>query len=66
MKVRPSIKVRCEQRTEAITDAGVALQDGTVLPADLVVFATGIRPEVALARDAGLEEPPCPFCERRP
>ena len=26
-----------------------------MLPADLVVFATGIRPEVALARDAGLE-----------
>jgi ferredoxin-nitrate reductase len=49
------IKVRCEQRTEAITDAGVALQDGTVIAADLVVFATGIRPEVALARDAGLE-----------
>ena len=29
--------------------------DGKDLPADLVVFATGIRPEVALARDAGLE-----------
>ena len=38
-----------------MTDDGVALADGTELPADLVVFATGIRPEVALARDAGLE-----------
>jgi NAD(P)H-nitrite reductase large subunit len=34
---------------------GVVLADGTVLDADLVVFATGIRPEVALARDSGLE-----------
>ncbi|RKQ90741.1 NAD(P)H-dependent nitrate reductase catalytic subunit /NAD(P)H-dependent nitrate reductase iron-sulfur subunit /NAD(P)H-dependent nitrate reductase diaphorase subunit [Solirubrobacter pauli] len=33
----------------------VTLDDGTALPADLVVFATGIRPEVSLARDAGLE-----------
>ena len=45
----------CGRRTEAVLDDGVALADGAVLPADLVVFATGIRPEVALARDAGLE-----------
>jgi ferredoxin-nitrate reductase len=38
-----------------VTATGVSLADGTVLPADLVVFATGIRPEVGLARDAGLE-----------
>jgi nitrite reductase (NADH) large subunit len=33
---------------------GVALADGRTLPADLVVMAVGIRPEVALARTAGL------------
>jgi nitrite reductase (NADH) large subunit len=33
---------------------GVRLDDGTVLPADLVVMAVGIRPSAALARDAGL------------
>jgi ferredoxin-nitrate reductase len=49
------IQVLCGQRTEAVTPDGVALADGTELPADLVVFATGIRPEVALGRDAGLE-----------
>ena len=49
------ITVLCSRRTEAVLDDGVALADGAVLPADLVVFATGIRPEVALARDAGLE-----------
>ncbi|GAB3973708.1 FAD-dependent oxidoreductase [Actinoallomurus acanthiterrae] len=33
---------------------GVELDDGTVLPADLVVLACGIRPETGLARAAGL------------
>jgi nitrite reductase (NADH) large subunit len=34
---------------------GVRLEDGRTLPADLVVMAVGIRPHIALARDAGLE-----------
>jgi nitrite reductase (NADH) large subunit len=34
---------------------GVRLKDGTEIPADLVVMAVGIRPSVALARDAGLD-----------
>lgn len=34
---------------------GVALKDGTVIPASLVVMAVGIRPSVALARAAGLD-----------
>ncbi|PTQ58527.1 assimilatory nitrite reductase (NAD(P)H) large subunit precursor [Sphingomonas aurantiaca] len=34
---------------------GVRLKDGTLIPASLVVMAVGIRPSVALARDAGLE-----------
>ena len=33
----------------------VLLEDGTTLPADLVVMAVGIRPETRLATDAGLE-----------
>jgi nitrite reductase (NADH) large subunit len=35
---------------------GVGMADGTVLPADLVVMAVGVRPNVGLARAAGL---PC-------
>ncbi|WP_354700793.1 molybdopterin-dependent oxidoreductase [Paraconexibacter sp. AEG42_29] len=52
-------------RLAASTDAIVAGDDGRVahvvlaggeeLPADLVVVATGVRPDVQLARDAGLE-----------
>jgi nitrite reductase (NADH) large subunit len=34
---------------------GVRLEDGRTLPADLVVMAVGIRPNVALAKEAGLE-----------
>jgi len=34
---------------------GVQLQDGRVLPAELVLFSTGIRSEVGLAREAGIE-----------
>ncbi|UIJ46103.1 nitrite reductase large subunit NirB [Sphingomonas cannabina] len=39
------------------TDAveGVRLKDGRTIPASLVVMAVGIRPNVALARDCGLE-----------
>jgi nitrite reductase (NADH) large subunit len=38
--------------------AGVRLEDGTTLPADLVVMAAGVRPNIDLARAAGLH------CER--
>lgn len=34
---------------------GIRLKDGTLIPATLVVMAVGIRPCVALARDAGLD-----------
>jgi nitrite reductase (NADH) large subunit len=34
--------------------SGVELVDGTVLPADMVVMAVGIRPNAALAKESGL------------
>ena len=37
-----------------ISPSGVALVDGTRLPASLVIAAIGVRPESALAKDAGL------------
>jgi nitrite reductase (NADH) large subunit len=53
------IKVLTKANTKAIIGngkvEGVELADGTVLPATLVVMAVGIRPNVGLARDAGLE-----------
>lgn len=52
------IKVFCKANTHAITGesrvTGVKLDDGTVIPADIVVMAVGIRPSAALAKEAGL------------
>lgn len=56
--VRRGMAVMIEAETVAITGDGkadgVALRDGRRLPADLVVFAIGIRPNAALAQAAGL------------
>lgn len=53
------IAVRCKANTHAILGekhvTGVRLDDGTELPADIVVMAVGIRPNAALAKEAGLE-----------
>ena len=52
------IKVICKVNTKAILGEGrvkgVELEDGRVVDASLVVMAVGIRPNVALARAAGL------------
>ena len=56
---RRGMTVLLQANTKALhgTDRveAVELADGTMLPADLVVMAVGIRPNTALARDAGLE-----------
>lgn len=54
-----------QHHVQVITDTGVKavhgseheveLSDGRRVAADLVLFATGVRPELALARQAGLE-----------
>lgn len=53
------IKIITEANTEALIGKDghvnqVRLKDGTVLDADLVVFAVGIRPNITLAQSAGL------------
>jgi len=52
------IKVHFRAQTKAILGneraEAVLLDDGTLYPADLVVMAAGIRPEVRIARDAAL------------
>ena len=53
------IKVLTKANTKAIVGngkvEGIELADGTVIPATLVVMAVGIRPNMALAKEAGLE-----------
>jgi nitrite reductase (NADH) large subunit len=52
------IKVITKANTRAIIGngkvEGVELADGTIVPATLVVMAVGIRPNAALAKDAGI------------
>jgi nitrite reductase (NADH) large subunit len=56
--VQRGLTVITEANTKAIHGEtrvqAVELADGTVIPADLVVMAAGIRPSIALAKDAGL------------
>ena len=53
------IEIKCQASTAAILGEdkveAVMLQDKTVIPADLVVMAVGIRPETRLATDTALE-----------
>ncbi|PWE48821.1 nitrite reductase large subunit [Thioclava sp. NG1] len=54
------IDVRCSANSKEILGEdgklrALMLDDGTELPCDLLVMAVGIRPSVALAKDAGLE-----------
>lgn len=53
------MKIHCKGATKAILGKerveAVLLEDGTVYDADLVCMAVGIRPEVRLANDAGIE-----------
>ncbi len=47
--------LRFDEPTANAVAARVALASGQSLPADVVVLGIGVRPEVELARDAGLE-----------
>jgi nitrite reductase (NADH) large subunit len=53
------IAVHCKANSCAILGetqvTGIKLDDGTELPADIVVMAVGIRPNAVLAKEAGLE-----------
>lgn len=48
------VKVLTHARTATVERYDLILTDGTRVPADLVVTATGVRPESGLARAAGL------------
>ncbi len=52
------IRLRTQARTSEILGgdgvSGVKLEDGSIVPADVVVLATGVRPNSYLAREAGL------------
>jgi NADPH-dependent 2,4-dienoyl-CoA reductase/sulfur reductase-like enzyme/rhodanese-related sulfurtransferase len=49
------VKVLTGVKVESVADRTVVLGDGRRLSADLVLFSVGVRPELTLARKAGLE-----------
>jgi nitrite reductase (NADH) large subunit len=55
---RQGLRFELEAQTEALLGGpgieGLRLKDGRSLPVQLLVFAIGVRPEVSLARSAGL------------
>ena len=48
------VRFHLDRAVAAIGDDGVTLTDGSVVPADLVVSAIGVLPDIALAEAAGL------------
>jgi NADPH-dependent 2,4-dienoyl-CoA reductase/sulfur reductase-like enzyme/rhodanese-related sulfurtransferase len=49
------VDLRLGVSVTAINPKTVALSDGTELPAELIVLAIGVRPDISLAKNAGLE-----------
>ncbi len=49
------VKLLAGTKVESIVNRSVVVGDGRRLPADLVLFSVGVRPELGLARKAGLE-----------
>jgi nitrite reductase (NADH) large subunit len=51
-------KIRCGAQTEEIIGdtkvSGVKIKDGDTIPAQLVIFATGIRSNIELSKEAGI------------
>ena len=52
---RHGVDVRLGDAVEEVTRHGVHLSSGEFTPADLVILAIGVRPEIGIARAAGLE-----------
>ncbi|NLO61961.1 MAG: FAD-dependent oxidoreductase [Clostridiaceae bacterium] len=48
------VRVESGRIAVAIKDSSVILDDGTEIPANIVISAVGVRPNVALAKDAGI------------
>jgi NADPH-dependent 2,4-dienoyl-CoA reductase/sulfur reductase-like enzyme/rhodanese-related sulfurtransferase len=49
------VDLRLGVSVTAINPTTVTLSDGTELPAELIILAIGVRPDISLAKNAGLE-----------
>ena len=53
-----SVKLFAGKALTAINENNVVLNDGTEVPADMVLMSVGVRPTLQLAKDSGLEMGP--------
>lgn len=53
--IAKGVRVITGKSAKKITESEVILSDDDKLPGDLVIVATGVRPNVELAKDAGIE-----------
>ena len=49
------VNVYTNTKTVEINDQGVVLEDGSIVKADMVLLATGAKPNVAIAKNMGVE-----------
>jgi p-cumate 2,3-dioxygenase ferredoxin reductase subunit len=49
------VKIRCAANVRRATAAGLELDDGSLVPADLVLVGVGVEPSAELARQLGLQ-----------
>jgi NADPH-dependent 2,4-dienoyl-CoA reductase/sulfur reductase-like enzyme/rhodanese-related sulfurtransferase len=49
-----SVELHLGASAQEITDSTVVLSSGVVLPAEMIILAIGVRPDIALAKAAGL------------
>lgn len=54
MLIKKEIPVLKNANVVEATNTGVVLEDGTVIDGDMIIVATGVKPNVALAKEAGL------------
>ncbi len=52
--VRHGIEVHTDRAVVSVESAGVILDDGNRLPAEMILFSIGVRPEILLAKECGL------------
>lgn len=51
---RMGVEVHAGRAVVSVTADHVTLDDGTTLPADMILFSIGVRPEIVLAKECGL------------